>query len=108
VNLKEWDAVPIWQDPTGCRAHMSRSFSGTLDNPVISEPGRRFLAVLLGRLTDRQLRDLFTVARFPMRDGAAEGQEAAEIDAWVAAFKKKTAQISGRTCGAPAAADAGR
>jgi hypothetical protein len=108
VNLKEWDDVPIWQEPVGCRAHISKSFSGTLDKPMISEPGRRFLAQLLGRLTDRQLRDLFTVARFPMRAGAAEGDEAAEVDAWMAAFKKKVAQISSRSCGAPAVAAASR
>jgi hypothetical protein len=104
VNLKAWDDVPIWQDPTGCRAHMSKSFSGTLENPLISEPGRRFLAGLLARLSDRQLRDLFTVARFPMRADAPQGEEAAEVDAWVTAFKKKVSQISSRQCGAPAVA----
>ena len=53
---------------------MPKSLTGTLENPVISEPGRRFLAGLLTRLTDRQMRDLFQTARFP-RPGCRRRRE---------------------------------
>ena len=49
--------------------------------------------------TNRQLRELFTVARFPMRDGAAtDAEESREVEAWVSAFKDKVAQITARSC----------
>lgn len=103
VNLEAWANTPVWDGKTGCRGHLPKSVTGTLENPVISEEGRAFLARLLTQLTDRQLRDLFTVARFPMRtDAAAPGEEAEEIAAWVAAFKNKVTQIADRTCNAAA------
>ena len=66
--------------------------TSTLDNPSISEGGRRFLAKLLARLTDTQLHDLFTVARFTRRDPSAT------VDDWVNAFKHKRDEIANRTC----------
>jgi hypothetical protein len=104
VNLKAWASVPVWEDGPGCRANLGRSITGTLVSPVISEPGRKFLADLLARLTDRQLRDLFTVARFPQRAEAKPGAEAQEIEAWVRAFKAKVSEIQSRTCSAGASA----
>lgn len=98
ANLAAWSDVPVWIGDRGCRANLARSATGTLEHPVISEEGRRFLARLLGRLSDRQLTQLFTVARFSERRGAAaESREA--VDAWVRAFKTKVAQIRARTCG---------
>lgn len=96
VNLKAWAAVPVWADATGCRAHLDVSLTGTLENPVISDAGRRFLAGLLSQLTDRQLRELFTVARFDER--AVGGAAPESVDAWVRAFKAKVVQIEDRSC----------
>lgn len=96
VNLQTWTAAPVWLEATGCRARLGKSLTGTLENPVISEEGRRFLAGLLQQLTDGQLRDLFTVARFPDRRGAPTGS----VDAWVDAFKAKRRDIVTRSCAA--------
>jgi len=96
VNLEKWSASPIWADATGCRANLGRSLTGTLDHPVISDAGRRFLVGLLRQLSDRQLHDIFTVARFPQRAGAPT----AGVEAWVAAFKVKVDQMAERTCAA--------
>lgn len=96
VNLKAWADAPVWAGATGCRANIAASLTGTLDFPTISDAGRRFLADLLQRLTDRQLRDMFAVARFPAR--AREAGAAADANDWVRAFKSKVAQIADRSC----------
>jgi hypothetical protein len=94
VNFKEWSKTSIWKDADkpGCVGNLPGSMSGTLDNPRISEGGRKFLADLLARLTDSQLHDLFTVARFTRRDPSAT------VDDWVTAFKHKRNEIANRTC----------
>jgi hypothetical protein len=94
VNLKEWSNTPIWKGKTGCEANLAWSLSGSMSNPRIGEDGRKLLSDLLARLTDAQVRDLFEVARFTVRDPNAS------IADWVAAFKAKRAEIAGRSCGA--------
>jgi hypothetical protein len=95
VNFEQWSRVKIWSDAKACIADISRSQTGTLDHPRISEAGRKFLANLLVQLTDAQLRDLFNVARFPERTG---GGRPATVDEWVGAFKQKRDQIVNQTC----------
>ena len=89
VNLEEWANTPIWKDRAACIAHLSKSNTGTLSNPPISEAGRQFLADRLIQLTDRQVRDLFEVA------------QVASVDDWIAAFKQKRDDIVTHHC-APA------
>ncbi len=99
ADLDAWRSVPVWASDKGCRARIHQSLTGTLDNPVISEDGRQFLLGLLQRLSDAQLRDLFTVARFPARgQGEMVGEPSRDVDAWVGEFKGKVAQIASRTC----------
>jgi hypothetical protein len=98
VNLAAWSETKVWRDDRGCRARLSASLTGTLADPVITDEGRRFLADRLMELTDRQLRALFTMARFPMREGPGEERDTPEVDAWVTAFKDKVAQITERSC----------
>jgi hypothetical protein len=95
VNLEEWSNTPIWKDRAACIAHLSKSNTGTLGNPQISEAGRRFLADLLVQLTDRQLRELFEVAQL-----VREPSEhlAASVDDWVAAFSQKRDDIVTNHC----------
>jgi hypothetical protein len=103
MNLDAWSKVPVWKDPVKCVANLSRSYSGTLDNPQVTEAGRAFLAGLLSQLTDAQLHDLFTAARVDLRtripDKARSGF--ATVDEWVEAFKAKRAQVVDQRCGQP-------
>jgi hypothetical protein len=100
VNLAAWRETPVWKPGEACIGNLPKSFSGTLDDPAISEEGRRFLANLLLALSDRQIRDLFEVARIELRlrkpSDTASGF--ASIDEWVDAFKAKRAEIVERRC----------
>jgi hypothetical protein len=99
VNFDGWAQTPIWRDPAHCIGHLSRSFTGTLGDPHISETGRSFLAGLLVQLTDQQLRDLFEVAGVERR-GASSGasHSLATIDDWIAAFSRKRNEIVAAHC----------
>lgn len=91
VNLDQWSRSPVWLSATGCIGNLTKSSTGSLDRPRISEEGRAFLADLLGRVSDRQIHDLFAVARFDRRRGD-------RIADWVQAFKHKRDEISARRC----------
>ncbi len=95
VNFEAWSGTPIWKDAKGCVAQLSKSFSGSLEHPRVSESGRQFLAELLAQLTDQQLRHLFEVARFTKRDPSVS------VDDWVRAFKQKRDEIANARCGNP-------
>jgi hypothetical protein len=97
ANLEQWVGTPIWRDAKHCVANLSPSQTGTLSHPIISEGGRQLLTDLLGQLTDRQVQDLFEVARFgnrilPGADGAAP------LSGWVDAFKHKRDEIARNSC----------
>lgn len=96
VNLAEWKNTPIWKDASRCVGNLTQSQTGTLVDPTISEDGRKFLAGLLNQLTDRQLADLFAVARFTTRS-QANGHETT-VDEWVSAFKDKRREIATAHC----------
>jgi hypothetical protein len=100
VNLVAWRQMPVWKAPTGCIGNLPKSFTGTLDDPRISEDGRRFLAALLTQLSDRQIRDLFAAARvhLRLRNPADVSSGFATVEEWVAAFKQKRAEIVQRRC----------
>ena len=99
VNLAEWSRAQIWKNPKRCVANLPQSATGTLDNPVISEDGRKFLADLLIQLTDAQLHDLFDVSRFPRRSTATDNSpDTTSIAQWVDAFKHKRDDIVNHVC----------
>jgi hypothetical protein len=98
VNLENWAKAPVWADSKGCVANLPKSWTGSLENPPITEEGRKFLADLLAQLTDAQLHALFEVSRFPQRVDAAGPAAAAMIDRWVEAFKAKRNDIVQRSC----------
>jgi hypothetical protein len=100
VNLALWSSTSVWTTATGtCVANIPRSQTGTLDNPLITEDGRTFLADLLVKLTDAQLHDLFEVSRFPRRSTlTATSPDTSAVAQWVEAFKKKRAEIVNRAC----------
>ena len=99
VNLAQWASAPVWAGETGCVANITRSSTGTLDHPRISEEGRKFLAGLLTQLTDAQLTDLFIVARFDAKPDLRDSSSAAPyVSEWVDAFKSKRDAIAARRC----------
>jgi hypothetical protein len=100
LNFEEWSNTPIWRDPETCVAHMSKSFTGTLGDPQISEAGRQFLSDLLVQLTDQQLHDLFDVAHVERRgpDPNHAGLRPATVDEWVAAFERKRDEFVTHRC----------
>lgn len=99
ANLGEWSRSRIWKDPKRCVANLSKSMTGTLDNPSITEAGRRFLGDLLVQLTDAQLHDLFDSARFTRRSAATNGTTGvATVEQWVETFKQKRHDIVNHTC----------
>ena len=89
-------AQPLTREHFAPFGDLPTSQSGSLDNPRISEAGRRFLSDLLIQLSDAQLRDLFSVSRFPER--VDPGIRPTTVDEWVGAFKKKRDEIASRTC----------
>ena len=110
LNLTDWARTPVWKDESkeangserapGCVGNLPKSFTGTLDDPVIGEPGRRFLAGLLMQLSDAQLHDLFDVARVNLRTRTPGDPLSgmATVAEWVDAFKMKRDQIVNRRC----------
>jgi hypothetical protein len=102
VNFDQWSKTPIWKDAAACVGHLSKSNTGTLGDPKISEAGRQFLADLLVQLTDRQLHDLFDVARVDRRSRRPDSTEPpATVEEWVAAFKHKRDEIVTNRCPEP-------
>jgi len=89
ANYKRWASVPIWKDRAGCVGKLSGSFTGTMEDPVISEAGRKFLADLLAQLSDAQILDMFDVAHFGDRS---------DLELWVKTFKDKRSEIQSVTC----------
>ena len=102
ANLKGWAATPVWKGAEGCIGNLKGSITGTLKDPSISEAGRKFLADLLGQLSDQQLRDLFEAARMKLRPrDSTDGRSGfPTTDEWVDAFKQKRAEIAERRCAA--------
>jgi hypothetical protein len=98
ANFEKWSEESVWRKPEKCEANLAGSLTSTLRNPVISEPGRKFLADLLVQLTDKQLTDLFKVARMPARARAADQPEGDSVREWVAAFKAKRDQVVNQRC----------
>jgi hypothetical protein len=97
VNFEEWSTTPVWRDPHSCVGHLSKSFTGSIGDPHISEAGRKFLADLLLQLTDLQLRDLFEVAGVERRT-TSSGVSKAKVEDWVAAFDRKRGEIASTRC----------
>jgi hypothetical protein len=98
VNFEGWSQTPVWRDSKQCIGNLPKSASGTLEFPVVSEEGRKFLAGLLLELSDAQLHDLFEVARFPLRSKVAGAKRGTTTQEWVDAFKHKRDEVVSRTC----------
>lgn len=95
VDLPEWEKAPMWADRASCTISMDAlPYHGATFTPVkISEAGRQHLGGLLSQLSDRQIEDLFTSARFDHPTGMF-GKHSAPIAEWVRVFKAKVNQIT--------------
>jgi hypothetical protein len=100
LNFENWKSSRVWKDPDECVANLKKSFTGSLNNPRISEAGRKFLADLLVQLSDDQIRDLFEVARVERRQPkpGQDWPQPAPVARWVEEFKRKRAEIVNATC----------
>jgi hypothetical protein len=97
VDLAGWTTqAPIWADRAKCQTSMATlPHEGATFTPVtITEAGRRHLAGLLDQLSDQQIHDLFSAARFDHSTGLLRSHEAQPVPAWVAAFKDRVRAIS--------------
>jgi hypothetical protein len=96
VDVTQWREMDVWDDASRCTVSMRRFpwGGGTFVDAQISEGGRRLLAGQLSELSERQIADLFTGARFPEFEAGRWFGPSATVDAWVAAFREKVRQIS--------------
>jgi hypothetical protein len=101
MNLSDWDSAGIWKDAKQCIGDLPRSFTGSLEDPKISEAGRKFLADQLMKLRDKQIRDLFVVSNVMRRGEQIEvdgKKRPVTVDDWVRVFKKKRVEIASAHC----------
>ena len=123
MNLQEWSGKKLWKktgkpgmsgtDCPVCQAQLNKSLTATngLEDPIISEEGRRFLAGMMCQLTDAQIENLFRagqVASMPEyhnSDGSFKQRldEATILKQWVGMLLRRngkslrTAAAAGRT-----------
>ena len=118
VNLHEWTNKPVWKkvgsasetnkQPPQCEAvlHKSLTANDGLNDPTISEEGRRFTAGLMCQLSDQQITDMFKLARvaempeFHNGDGSfKQGMtEDTIVQQWVTVFKQKREDVAAGRC----------
>jgi len=93
TDLDAWEKAPIWENRASCLTSMRElPFSGaTFGQARISEEGRRFLADMLIKFSDRQLTDLFTTSRFD--DSLGVFRRSSPIADWVRVFKARVREI---------------
>jgi hypothetical protein len=94
LGLESWKQVEIWKDRTSCTLSMSGlpHDGATFADVQITEEGRQFLGRLLSQLSERQLTDLFTTARFDQQPGLLE--PASPVGDWIRAFEQKVSSIT--------------
>lgn len=94
LDLKAWEQVPVWENRAACTLSMrDLPFEGaTFGQATVTEAGRRFIGNLLSQLSDQQLAELFTHARFAEKRGVFTPTSA--VSDWVRAFKTKVRSIT--------------
>ena len=114
MNLDNWSNKKLWisvgtdEKPRECRARLTKSLMAHdgLENPVISEEGRRLDAGLMCQLSDQQIQQLFVLSRAPAmpkyhnKDGSFKAGENEQqiIQEWVTAFKKRREELASGRC----------
>lgn len=114
MNLEVWSGKKLWQkagtagSPKQCQATLTKSLTAHdgLNDPMISEEGRRFDAGLMCQLSDQQIEELFRASRaaqmpeYHNHDGSFKPgvDEATVIRKWVEAFKEKREELASARC----------
>ncbi len=115
MNLDHWSGNSLWKkvgkggsDCPECQARLQKSLTANdgLEDPKVSEEGRRYLAGMMCQLNDQQIADLFRVARvaqmpkYHNSDGSFKSNlsEDAIVKQWTAAFKKKREDLAAGRC----------
>jgi hypothetical protein len=102
MNLESWVEKSVFKegDPGEvCHGDLTVSMAagdGSLE--PIGEAGRKFLFERLQRLTDDQLKAIFTAARVTLMEKDDDDPKGTTVEGWVAAFKDKVREIGARTC----------
>ena len=99
VDIDQWLAQPIFQDPKKCIVHINnypskveRGYRGLINMPI-SEAGRRHFTDLINKLTDEQIYDLFD--RIPEQVGKyIPTRKSRDPANWLAAFKTRRQQLN--------------
>ena len=102
MTLADWSEALVWKEGEQCVGDMPRSFTGSLENPRISEGGRRFLAERLMLLSNQQIRDLFRAAHVERRNEtiatANGGSRPVTVEDWARVFERKRDEIVKARC----------
>jgi hypothetical protein len=115
AHLKSWAqnkifAPPVvdrrrFTEPKTCHGNVivaNTAGDDAREDPMIGEAGRKHLATLLSRLTDDHIRALFEASRVAVIEGNEvwrnAGTEYRGLDAWIAVFKQKRAEIESTVC----------
>ena len=94
VDLTQWEKVKMWHDRATCTISMQElPYNGaTFATTTVSEAGRQLVGKLLSALSDRQLSDLFSGARFDQKRGLFSAPH--PVAEWVRVFRAKTRAIT--------------
>lgn len=94
VDLDAWENAPIWKDRTSCTVTLDHlPYDGaTFGKALVGERGRQHIGRLLAQLTDAQLTQLFSSARFDQRSGLFTGGRS--VADWVKTFRAKVHEIT--------------
>lgn len=94
VDLEAWEKAQIWEDRASCRTSMRHlPYDGaTYGEARITEAGRRFLGNLMKQLSEPQLMELFSGARFDRKRGLFSASR--PVADWVRVFKARVRAIT--------------
>jgi hypothetical protein len=107
-ELGEWRTLPVWKDgdSKSCKVNL-KDTEGQFKKVKISKAGADFLANLMSRLTQAQIRGLFEGAGVndwaphmikPKAELPGGGRVDYKVDDWVAAFNQRMSQITNHQC----------
>ncbi len=101
ANLARWQTLPVWSDRATCTISMAAMPYGGASFPAgrISEAGRAKLAARLAAVSDADAARLFAAARFPQFQAGTDDE--GDLQAWVAAFRRRADEIIDNRCPEP-------